>query len=179
MPRKITIPESCVDSEAEKKTPTPEPCVKHAIIKPKRQITDAQREHLNKIRELAMQKKKELKEITLKSKLAKTVPKQELAAQYDNYIAQKTTQKPKPRIEPKSESESEEEVIVKKKVKPKKKIKKVVYESESESDSEVVVKKKKPLENLVYQNTKDQLYNRMIEERVRNSILGYAHALGV
>ena len=75
--------------------------------------------------------------------------------------------------------ESEEEVIVKKKVKPKKKIKKVVYESESESDSEVVVRKKKPLENLVYQNTKDQLYNRMIEERVRNSILGYANALGV
>ena len=181
MPRKITIPESCVDSEAEKKTPTPEP---GPIIKPKRQITDAQREHLNKIRELAMQKKKELKEITLKSKLAKTVPRAELAAQYDNYMAQKSktsVPKPKPRVdpEPESESESEEEVIVKKKVKPKKKIKKVVYESESESDSEVVVKKKKPLENLVYQNTKDQLYNRMIEERVRNSILGYAHALGV
>ena len=181
MPRKITIPESCVDSEAEKKTPTPEP---GPIIKPKRQITDAQREHLNKIRELAMQKKKELKEITLKSKLAKTVPRAELAVQYDNYMAQKSktsVPKPKPRVdpEPESESESEEEVIVKKKVKPKKKIKKVVYESESESDSEVVVKKKKPLENLVYQNTKDQLYNRMIEERVRNSILGYAHALGV
>ena len=168
MPRKIT----CVSSEA------------NAIIKPKRQITDAQREHLNKIRELAMQKKKELKEITLKSKLAKTVPRAELAAQYDNYMAQKSktsVPKPKPRVdpEPESESESEEEVIVKKKVKPKKKIKKVVYESESESDSEVVVKKKKPLENLVYQNTKDQLYNRMIEERVRNSILGYANALGV
>ena len=179
MPRKIT----CVDSKAEKKTP----CVSseaNAIIKPKRQITDAQREHLNKIRELAMQKKKELKEITLKSKLAKTVPRAELAAQYDNYMAQKSktsVPKPKPRVdpEPESESESEEEVIVKKKVKPKKKIKKVVYESESESDSEVVVRKKKPLENLVYQNTKDQLYNRMIEERVRNSILGYAHALGV
>ena len=186
MPRKIT----CVDSEAEKKTPcvsseaNAEPCVKHAIIKPKRQITDAQREHLNKIRELAMQKKKELKEITLKSKLAKTVPRAELAAQYDNYMAQKSktsVPKPKPHVEPEpeSESESEEEVIVKKKVKPKKKIKKVVYESESESDSEVVVKKKKPLENLVYQNTKDQLYHRMIEERVKNSILGYANALGV
>ena len=49
MPRKITIPESCVDSEAEKKTPCvkhAEPCVSseaNAIIKPKRQITDAQR----------------------------------------------------------------------------------------------------------------------------------------
>ena len=181
MPRKITIPESCVDSEAEKKTPTPEPCVKHAIIKPKRQITDAQREHLNKIRELAMQKKKELKEITLKSKLAKTVPKQELAAQYDNYIAQKATQKPKPRVdpEPESESESEEEVIVKKskQQKKKKKVKKIVYESDSED--EVIVRKKKPLEKLVYDNTKDQLYHRMIEERVKNSIIGYGNSLGV
>ena len=57
-------------------------------VKPKREITEAQREHLNKIRTLAMAKKAELKEITLKSKLAKTVPKQELAKQYDNYVAQ-------------------------------------------------------------------------------------------
>ena len=61
-------------------------------VKPKREITDAQREHLNKIRLLAMAKKAELKEITLKSKLAKTVPKQELAKQYDNYVAQKAVQ---------------------------------------------------------------------------------------
>ena len=33
-------------------------------VKPKREITDAQREHLNKIRLLAMAKKAELKEIT-------------------------------------------------------------------------------------------------------------------
>ena len=46
------------------------------LVKPKREITEAQREHLNKIRLLAMAKKAELKEITLKSKLAKTVPKQ-------------------------------------------------------------------------------------------------------
>ena len=67
-------------------------------VKPKREITDAQREHLNKIRLLAMAKKAELKEITLKSKLAKTVPKQELAKQYDEYIAHKAVKavKPKP-----------------------------------------------------------------------------------
>ena len=40
------------------------------VVKPKREITDAQREHLNKIRLLVMVKKPELKEITLKSKLA-------------------------------------------------------------------------------------------------------------
>jgi hypothetical protein len=174
MPRKIEISE--VDHKQE------------PVIKPKRQITDAQREHLNKIRELAMAKKKELKEITLKSKLAKAVPRaerEELAAQYDNYIAQKATQqppksdkKPKPRVDPEPESESEEEEVFVKKPKPKKKVKKIVYESESEE--EVIVRKKKPpLEKLVYDNTKDQLYHRMIEERVRNTILGYGSSLGV
>ena len=101
-------------------------------VKKKREITDAQREHLNKIRLLAMAKKAELKEITLKSKLAKTVPKQELAKQYDNYVAQKAVQAvkpaatPRPKPEPESESESEDEetIIVKK---PKKKIKKKLY----------------------------------------------------
>jgi hypothetical protein len=154
------------------------------VIKPKREITEAQREHLNKIRTLAMAKKAELKEITLKSKLAKTVPKQELAKQYDNYVAQKAVHnlavKPKPRTDPEPESEEEEEIIVKK---PKKKIKKkIIFESESEDEETVVVHKKKekpPLEKLVYENTKDQLYQRMIEERVRNSIIGYSHSLGV
>jgi len=136
-------------------------------VKPKRQISDAQREHLNKIRELAMKKKAELKEITLKSKLAKTVPKQELAKQYDEYIENKIKQQSKKKevkeVEPSGSKKSstfeeeEEEVIVKKtKTKPKKKI---VYVSESESEEEekvVVVKKTKPkpktqsLEHLVY-----------------------------
>ncbi len=131
-----------------------------------------------------MAKKAELKEITLKSKLAKTVPKQELAKQYDEYIAHKAvkavTNKPKP--EPEPESESEEETIIVKK--PKKKIKKkIIFESESDEETVVVRRqrheKKPPLEKLVYENTKDQLYQRMIEERVRNSIIGYSHSLGV
>ena len=75
MPRKINL---------EVESPVVAP-----VIKPKREITEAQREHPNKIRMLAMAKKAELKEITLKSKLAKTVPKQELAKQYDEYIAHK------------------------------------------------------------------------------------------
>jgi hypothetical protein len=155
-------------------------------VKPKREITDAQREHLNKIRLLAMAKKAELKEITLKSKLAKTVPKKELAEQYDNYVAQKAVQsvkpKPKPEPEPEPESESEEEIIVKK---PKKKIKKkIIFESESEDEETVVVHKKKPqqkppLENLVYQSNKDQLYQRMVEERIRHAMIGYGNSLGV
>ena len=158
------------------------------VIKPKREITEAQREHLNKIRTLAMAKKAELKEITLKSKLAKTVPKQELAKQYDNYVAQKAVQAvkpaaaPRPKPEPDPESESEEEIIVKK---PKKKIKKkIIFESESEDEETVVVHKKKPqqkppLENLVYQSNKDQLYQRMVEERIRHAMIGYGNSLGV
>ena len=160
------------------------------VVKPKREITDAQREHLNKIRLLAMAKKAELKEITLKSKLAKTVPKQELAKQYDNYVAQKAVQAvkavPRPtaalRPEPESEEEEEETIIVKK---PKKKIKKkIIFESESEDEETVVVHKKKPqqkppLENLVYQSNKDQLYQRMVEERIRHAMVGYGNSLGV
>ena len=89
MPRKINL-----------ETPVVEP-----VVKPKREITEAQREHLNKIRTLAMAKKAELKEITLKSKLAKTVPKKELAEQYDNYVAQKAVQSVKPKPAPRPESE--------------------------------------------------------------------------
>jgi hypothetical protein len=152
------------------------------VVKPKREITEAQREHLNKIRLLAMAKKAELKEITLKSKLAKTFPKQELAKQYDEYIAQKAVQAVKPVKTPvlQPEEESEEETIIVKK--PKKKIKKkIIFESESEDEETVVVhkKKEKPLENLVYQSNKDQLYQRMVEERIKHAMIGYGNSLGV
>ena len=163
MPRKVDLPE----------TPTP---------KPKREISEAQREHLNKIRELAMAKKAELKEITLKSKLAKTVPKQELAKQYDEYVAQKAVHNQTVPKQPQPESESEEETVIIKK--PKKKIKKkIIFESESDDEEAVVVHKKKPpkppLENLVYQSNKDQLYHRMVEERIRHAMIGYGNSLGV
>ena len=192
--RKI-IPEE--DEEVYEREHLPVKDYKTEPVKPKRQISDAQREHLNKIRELAMKKKAELKEITLKSKLAKTVPKQDLAKQYDEYVENKIKQQSKKKevkeVEPSGSKKSstfeeeEEEVIVKKpKSKPKKKI---VYVSESESEEEekvVVVKKKtkaksqsQPLDHLVYNSNRDQLYNRMIEERVKNSIIGYGNALGV
>jgi hypothetical protein len=45
------------------------------LTKPKRQISDAQREHLNNIRSKALEKKAEMKEETLKAKLAKTLEK--------------------------------------------------------------------------------------------------------
>jgi hypothetical protein len=191
MPRKIMQEVYSEESDSEIQQPPQQP-----IQKTKRQITEAQREHLNKIRQLALEKKRQMKETTLKAKLAKTVEKEDLAKKYDEYVSKKIVQPDPPKIQPQKpkkvvkkiyESESEEEVeeIIVKKKKPVKKIKKkIIYESsESESEEEqVVVKKKpskKPLQNLVYDNTKQELHNRIMEERVRSSIMGYANALGI
>jgi hypothetical protein len=58
-----------------------------------RNYTDEGREkqkvHLDSIRQMAMDRKKQLKEITLKSKLMKLEPKLDLAKQYDEYINNK------------------------------------------------------------------------------------------
>ena len=73
MPKKILI-------EDEETPQQPE------LTKPKRQISDAQREHLNNIRSKALEKKAQMKEETLKAKLAKTYEKKELVKKYDDYI---------------------------------------------------------------------------------------------
>ncbi len=46
---------------------------KTILTKPKRPILDARRDHLNKIRVNTLEKKAEMKEETLKAKLAKTI----------------------------------------------------------------------------------------------------------
>ncbi len=53
--------------------------ISQVLNKPKRQISDAQREHLNKIRAKAMEKKAEMKQDTLKAKLAKTIEKKRIS----------------------------------------------------------------------------------------------------
>ena len=50
---------------------------------------EKQKLHLETIRKKAMEKKRELKEITLKAKLMKLEPKIELAKQYDEYVNNK------------------------------------------------------------------------------------------
>jgi hypothetical protein len=50
---------------------------------------EKQKNHLNNTRQKAMEKKRELKEITLKAKLMKLEPKIELAKQYDEYVNNK------------------------------------------------------------------------------------------
>ncbi len=54
---------------------------------------------VNNIRQKAIEKKRELKEITLNAKLMKLEPKLEWAKQYDEYVNNKT-QIPEPEPEP-------------------------------------------------------------------------------
>ncbi len=75
-----------------------EPQTQPELTKPKRQISDAQREHLNNIRSKALEKKAQMKEEILKAKLAKTLEKKELVKKYDEY-AGKEKEKPPEKIE--------------------------------------------------------------------------------
>ena len=149
------------------------------ITKPKRQISDAQREHLNNIRSKALEKKAEMKEETLKAKLAKTLEKKELVKKYDDYILNKPAIENKPPI---------------------KKEKKIIYKyassSSSEDDNEdekiVYVKKckkrnnnknnnNKPennsLDSTLYKSSQEILHSRAIEERVRANLVRWNHAM--
>ena len=100
MPKKLDIPQEKIltdDEEPEQIQETPPP--QTILTKPKRtlafasagkrQISDAQREHLNKIRVKALEKKAEMKQDTLKAKLAKTIEKKELVKKYDEYTQEK------------------------------------------------------------------------------------------
>jgi hypothetical protein len=151
------------------------------LNKPKRQISDAQREHLNKIRSLAMEKKAEMKQDTLKAKLAKTIEKKELVKKYDDYTQEK---------------EKEQQEIKKEIVKPKKE-KKIVYkladssESSDDDDEKVVYVKKikdkkqiyhKPdnnesLDKSLYKSSQEMLHSRAIEERVRANLVKWNNAM--
>ena len=85
-----------------------------------------------------MQKKREIKEITLKSKLMKLEPKIDLAKQYDEYVNNKNQI-------PQQEPEPEEQIVYTQK--PKEKKKKIIYkevEEEEEEEEVVYIKKNKP-----------------------------------
>ena len=139
-----------------------------------------QKEHLSQIRQKAMEKKREMKEITLKAKLMKLEPKIELAKKYDEYISNRITQPPPTTI---PEPEPEEEIIKIQKPKPKPK-KKIIYQEEEDEEEEVVyVKKPKPkpqqesLEKTLYKSSQETLFNRAIEERIRANLSGYYSAM--
>ena len=135
-----------------------------------------QKEHLSQIRQKAMEKKREMKEITLKAKLMKLEPKIELAKKYDEYISNRITQ-------PQPEPEQEEIIEVQKpKPKPKKKIIYQEVEEEEEEEQIVYVKKNKPkpqesLNSTLYKSSQETLFNRAIEERIRANLTGFYSAM--
>ena len=158
-----------------------------SLSKPKRQISDAQREHLNKIRVKALEKKAEMKQDTLKAKLAKTIEKKELVKKYDEY----TQEKEKEKVEVKKD-------IVKKE-------KKIIYKyassdssssssDENEDEKIVYVKKckkknkkdKSPgqqqqinnsLDSTLYKSSQEMLHHRAIEERVKSNLMRWNNAM--
>jgi hypothetical protein len=136
---------------------------------------EKQKQHLNNIRQKAMEKKRELKEITLKAKLMKLEPKLELAKQYDEYVNNK------PQIQ-QQEPEQEQIVYIPKPVKQKKKIIYKEVEEEEEEEEVVYIKKNKPkpqesLDRTLYKSSTEQLHLRAVEERIRHNLAGWHSAL--
>ena len=137
---------------------------------------EKQKNHLNNIRQKAMEKKRELKEITLKAKLMKLEPKIELAKQYDEYVNNK------PQI-PEPEPEQEQIVYIPKQIKQKQK--KIIYkevEEEEEEEEVVYIKKNKPkpqesLDRTLYKSSTEQLHLRAVEERIKHNLAGWHGAL--
>ena len=187
MPKKNSIinntppQEKILIEDEEPQPPQPE------LTKPKRQISDAQREHLNNIRSKALEKKAQMKEETLKAKLAQTLEKKELVKKYDEYAEKekavpKQPEKKEP-IKPKekkivyklaessssdSSSDEEEEVVYVKKVKNKKEHKKQVYHKPENDVS---------LDSTLYKSSQEMLHSRAIEERVRANLIKWNNAM--
>ena len=138
-----------------------------SVRKPKKQLSEQKLLHLQNIRVKALEKKKQMKEITEKAnklkefeslKEAKKIQKEQLAKKYDEMIenAKPKEEEVKPKIEevkPKVEEVKQEVKPKVDEVKPMKKkkiIKKIVYHEASSSDSdnadevEYVTVKKQP-----------------------------------
>ena len=196
MPKKnsIDIPQEKIliqDEAPEETQPAQAP-----LTKPKRQISDAQREHLNNIRSKALEKKAEMKEETLKAKLAKTIEKKELVKKYDEYTQEKEKEivKHKEEVKParggmphevdhrapkkekkivykladssSSSDDEDEKVVYVKKIKDKNK--KQVYHKQENNDS---------LDSTLYKSSQELLHKRAIEERVRANLVRWNNAM--
>lgn len=176
MPRKKI--NSIVDEPVSVPIPEPEPEPK--TIKTKKPISDERKQHLDNIRPIALQKKKEMKEISLKAKLGKNLEKMELAKKYDEHVNKKIVIQPQilpptPVIKPKKST---------------RKVKRYISESETdetESEEEEVVyikKKNKPkqvqqpsMNHLLYESANERLQARVLEERIKARVTGYQNSL--
>ena len=169
------------------------------LTKPKRQISDAQREHLNNIRSKALEKKAEMKEETLKAKLAKTLEKKELVKKYDEHVdKEKEITKPPEKIEtPKTKKEKtivyklaesssssdsssddeEEKVVYVKKVKNKSKKQTYHKQKKYEQQSSDIPQERQTLDSTLYKSSQEMLHKRAIEERVRANLIKWNNAM--
>jgi hypothetical protein len=151
------------------------------IIK-KKQLSEQKLQHLANIRIKALEKKKEMKEITEKAnklkeigtlKQAKPDQKEKLAQQYAEMITKEKQEREKENIPPKEEQK--EEIKPKEEPpKPKKQkiIKKVIYQEASSSDSDdadevEIVKVKKPSKQKPQQQQEPQ--QQQVKPPVNNS----------
>ena len=156
-----------------------EPSVENVEII-KKPLSEARLEQLKKAREAAQKKKKEIKEITTKSKSLKLEEAKLKAYQFDELMKKKEEIMNPPKEEIKEEIKEE----VKEVKQPKKKriIKKIIYEDDSEEEVEVMeVEKYKPIPqqqqqpqmnhetytHLMYQNAYEKLQNKVNEERTK------------
>jgi intein/homing endonuclease len=150
--------------------------VENVIVK--KPLSDARREQLVKAREAAQKKKKEIKEITTKSKSLKLEEAKLKAYQFDELMKKKEEIMNPPKEEIKEEIK--EEVKEVKQPKKKRVIKKIIYEDDSEEEVEVLsVEKYKPHQqpqpqmnhetytHLMYQNAYEKLQNKVNEERTK------------
>ena len=129
-------------------------------IKTKKPISEERKQHLDQIRVKALEAKRKQKELTLKAKLLKTVEKEDAAKKYDDYIAAKQQQQPIPQPiqQPTPQPQPKRE----------RKVKKIIYESDEEDEN---------LDHLLYMDNKKKLHERVLNERIKSSILGYQNAL--
>ena len=123
-------------------------------IKPKRQISDAQRESLARAREIALLKKKELKQISDKKKVIPTLKKEEKKLDVE-----------------KEYNETIERVVSKKEPKPEvkeRKIKKIIYEDEEEVDENKFKNNNSfSYSNFTKQNAMEQMKDKINEDRLK------------
>ena len=190
MPKKNTldIPQEKILREDEEPEEIPPP--QAIITKPKKQISDAQREHLNKIRAKALEKKAEMKEETLKAKLAKTIEKKELVKKYDEYTQEKEKEEVKKDIvKPKKEKkivykladsssssssdDEDEKVVYVKKIKDKSK--KQIYHKQENNTKEY--RQNDSLDSTLYKSSQEILHKRAIEERVKANLIRWNNAM--
>ena len=191
MPKKNTldIPQEKILREDEEPEEIPPP--QAIITKPKKQISDAQREHLNKIRAKALEKKAEMKEETLKAKLAKTIEKKELVKKYDEYTQEKEKEQEiqkevtlAPKKEKKivykladssssSSDDEDEKVVYVKKIKDKSK--KQIYHKQENNTKEY--RQNDSLDSTLYKSSQEILHKRAIEERVKANLIRWNNAM--